>query len=72
MYKVYHKNDFKNKHSKETSSSIMVEYLVVWEGKNSIRVVSSVPRFYKDPKGVAEGIAAALNKGNIVLDLTIG
>ena len=63
MYKVRKIN--------ESPGSVMREYEVYWEKDDDVRIIASIPRYYKNPKGIAEGIAKSLNERNIILNLEI-
>lgn len=62
---------YKIRKVKDSPDSVMREYEVYWEKDNNIYVIASVPKYYRNSKGIAEGIAAALNKRDIILDLNI-
>lgn len=47
------------------------EYSVVFKDGEDERLFCDVKDCYRDSKGIAEGIAASLNKGDIILPLEI-
>jgi len=55
----------------EMSVPPITEYSVVAKNGENEQVIANVPDHFRSPKGIAEGIAASLNTGKIILDLDI-
>lgn len=55
----------------EMSVPPTTQYSVVAKNGENEQVIANVPDYFRNPKEIAEGIAASLNKGSIILPLDI-
>lgn len=62
---------YRTRKVEESPGSVMRDWEVYLQDGNSQHTVASIPRWYKNAKGIANGIAKLLNEGNIILPLDI-